>query len=304
MAQANLGTLDPDNTSGTELATKLENAEAALHSLHKGGTRPSYAAAGMLWVKEVSATQWDLMLFDGDADARVAQINPTTNAVIPLPVASGGTGASTAAAARTNLGLDTAMKGDQANTVSVNQAWGAQIKATYAASHAIWGVSTDGDGIRGESTNGFGVYGKTSLNTHCGVLGYNHDNSAWGGLGFGVYSVFASGPMYATGNITSQGVVQGADVQATSDRALKTEIATIGGALARVTALTGVTFRWEKTGAPAAGVIAQEVQAVLPQAIGRTNDDRLTVSPLGVIGLLVEAVKELAERVEELERRA
>lgn len=304
MTQGNLGALDPTTNTGTQLATKLETAEAALHSLHKGNARPSYAAAGMLWVKEVSATQWDLMLFDGDTDMVVAQVNPTTNTVIPLPIASGGTGAANAAAARTALGLDGAMKGDQANAVTVNQSWTAQVKATVSTSHAIWGISTDENGVRGESTNHWGVWGAASAaSAGGGVVGSKDGFITWGALGFGDHAVYANGSMFASGGITASGTVQGSDVQATSDINLKTDFEIIGQALGRVNALTGVTFRWKKNGTKAAGVIAQDVDAVLPEAVGKTNDGNLTVSPLGVVGLLVEAIKELAARVEELERR-
>ena len=50
------------------------------------------------------------------------------------------------------------------------------------------------------------------------------------------------------------------------------------------------------------GLIAQDVQIVLPEAIGGTSDD-LGVKYDKIIPLLVEAINELAERVERLERK-
>jgi hypothetical protein len=97
-----------------------------------------------------------------------------------------------------------------------------------------------------------------------------------------------------------------ADSFTPSDRRLKDEIAAIPDALWKLGQLTGCTFvRTDKRDRPRmAGVIAQDVQAVLPEAVhthGETG--MLSVSDAGVIGLLVEAVKELRAEVVELRSR-
>ena len=48
MSQSDFGTIDPDTKNGTDLATDLNSWRDALHSMHRGASRPSYAAAGMV----------------------------------------------------------------------------------------------------------------------------------------------------------------------------------------------------------------------------------------------------------------
>lgn len=77
-------------------------------------------------------------------------------------------------------------------------------------------------------------------------------------------------------------------------------------ALERVRALNGVTWEWKdpKRGTHGMGVIAQDVQAAFPEAVATDDDGYLMVDYHGLVGALVEAVKELADRVEELESRS
>ena len=88
-----------------------------------------------------------------------------------------------------------------------------------------------------------------------------------------------------------------------SDARLKKDVQPIGDALAIVEALRGVTFNWDKTVDPAmklddrnhVGFIAQEVEAVLPQAVSTASDARQTksVAYSEVIPVLTEAIKQL-----------
>lgn len=64
---------------GGALATEINNTNAAFASQHKNATRPTYAVAGMQWIEEVSATEWNVYLYDGAADILLYTINPTTN---------------------------------------------------------------------------------------------------------------------------------------------------------------------------------------------------------------------------------
>lgn len=72
----------------------------------------------------------------------------------------------------------------------------------------------------------------------------------------------------------------------------------------RVRELNGVTWEWEdpKRGTRGIGLIAQDVERVFPDAVSTGEDGYLMVDYHGLVGVLVEAVKELADRVEELER--
>ena len=101
-----------------------------------------------------------------------------------------------------------------------------------------------------------------------------------------------------TGEFTATG-----DVTAFSDSRLKEEVEVIDGALDKVAAIRGVTFvrndledETRKT-----GVIAQEVEAVLPEAVKTDEETGLkTVAYGNMVGLLIEAVKELKADNEQL----
>jgi len=95
-----------------------------------------------------------------------------------------------------------------------------------------------------------------------------------------------------------------------SDRKLKDNIEVIESPLEKIQKLNGVTFNWKKDGEASAGVIAQDVQKVLPSAVkevpelnGEGEDaTRLNVDYNQIIGLLVESVKELKKEIEELKK--
>ena len=95
-----------------------------------------------------------------------------------------------------------------------------------------------------------------------------------------------------------------------SDVRMKTDITTIDGALDKLANIGGYTYL--KQGVPEAGVIAQEVESVLPQSVTQTelklNDgsvlkDARGININGVVALLVEALKEERAARETLESR-
>jgi hypothetical protein len=100
-----------------------------------------------------------------------------------------------------------------------------------------------------------------------------------------------SGNFTATGNVT-----------AFSDLRLKTDLVEIQDALSKVAKLTGYTYTRADTGERQTGVVAQDVQQVLPEAVIESGDT-LAVAYGNMVGLLVEAIKELTARVEALEAR-
>lgn len=59
MPQFDFGTMDPDLTDGTELASILNQWRDAVNSAHKGPSAPTYAKVGMCWIDD-SATPWAL----------------------------------------------------------------------------------------------------------------------------------------------------------------------------------------------------------------------------------------------------
>ena len=99
------------------------------------------------------------------------------------------------------------------------------------------------------------------------------------------------------GNLTEQG-----DIDTTSDINLKENVQTLTGSLDKIANMRGVEFIWKESGKPSIGLIAQEVDDVFPELVGQT-DGHLTVQYANMVAVLIEAVKELTERVKELESR-
>ena len=102
----------------------------------------------------------------------------------------------------------------------------------------------------------------------------------------------------ASGTVTFSGSVEAVDFNSTSDARLKTEITSIEGGLDKVSQMQGVTFKIHDK--PSAGVIAQELEKVIPAAVKTGDDDYKSVNYNVIIGYLIEAVKELQEEVNTL----
>ncbi|MBX5484120.1 MAG: tail fiber domain-containing protein [Myxococcaceae bacterium] len=86
-----------------------------------------------------------------------------------------------------------------------------------------------------------------------------------------------------------------------SDGALKVDVQPVEDALGRLEALRPVSFAWaDRRGPRRMGLIAQEVEQVLPELVGRTKDGHATVAYGDLVPLLVQAVRELSEEVRRL----
>lgn len=136
----------------------------------------------------------------------------------------------------------------------------------------------------------------TTGNIQAGVITATTSLEATAATGYGLNvtsSVFVGAGLTVTGDIDAN------DFNATSDVTKKTNIVTIDGALGKLSELRGVTFNWIENGLPSGGIIAQDVEKVLPSLV-RDGADHKTVVYNGIIGLLVEAVKELTSEVERL----
>lgn len=96
-----------------------------------------------------------------------------------------------------------------------------------------------------------------------------------------------TGDFTATGNITAY-----------SDERLKSNVETISNALEKVLSVRGVTF--DMNTERATGVIAQELEKVLPEAVFDNKDGMKSVAYGNIVGLLIEAIKEQQLQINEL----
>ena len=107
-----------------------------------------------------------------------------------------------------------------------------------------------------------------------------------------------NGSLTATGNVTAY-----------SDARLKTNVNTINDALGIVGKLRGVSFDWKESGKHSIGVIAQEVEKVLPEVVLESTatdpetGEETTVKTVDygkIVGVLINAINELKAEVDEL----
>ena len=141
--------------------------------------------------------------------------------------------------------------------------------------------------IAGSSVAGeFGIYNTTNLRflvTSGGniLLGTSSDNGE---------KLYVSGAIRATGTIT-----------ANSDITLKKNLLKIENALEKVEQINGYTYEFKEDDSKRhAGVIAQEIQTVLPEIVNKGNDGILGVEYGNISALLIEAIKEQQTQINEL----
>jgi trimeric autotransporter adhesin len=117
-----------------------------------------------------------------------------------------------------------------------------------------------------------------------------------GNVGMGTtapsYALQVAGDVYASGDVISF-----------SDARLKTDIETIENALDKIKSLRGVYYKHIQTQKRGVGLIAQEAQQVIPEAVIEKEQEYLGVAYGNIVGMLVEAVKELSQKIEYLEKQ-
>ena len=121
------------------------------------------------------------------------------------------------------------------------------------------------------------------------------------GSNVGIGTTAPTSTLHVQGNAYITGVTTSTDFDSLSDFNLKTNIHQIEDSLSKVIQIRGVTFNWKDTNRGSAGVIAQEVEKVLPELV--SGEETKTVNYNGVIGALVEAVKELKAENDVLKER-
>jgi hypothetical protein len=101
-----------------------------------------------------------------------------------------------------------------------------------------------------------------------------------------------------TDTISNSGSITSATYFYSSDASLKEDIQTIKNPLEKVQALRGVSYKWKDTGRKDIGLVADEVQEVLPELVVENEHKQMDYGHM--IGLLVEAIKEQQKEIEEL----
>ncbi len=174
------------------------------------------------------------------------------------------------------------------------------IAAVYAnnkSGYALFGRSTDSIGIYGSSTNYFAITGESVFNdaghfyssTGNGI--WAHSDTTWAG--------YFDGPIRCAGFTNA------------SDARLKTDIKDLEDPLDSLRELRGVSFLYRKDGlgrnpmlgGKQLGFIAQEVETVFPELVSTDKDGYKSVNYIGVVPVLVEAVKTQQKQMDALKAK-
>jgi hypothetical protein len=145
--------------------------------------------------------------------------------------------------------------------------------------------------IQGEKNGWSGISFRNTANALCGTLMmtttaqgiYNAADNAW------LLQWDQAGNFTATANVTAY-----------SDERLKENIEVIPNALNKVMQLNGVTFTRKDNGERGTGLVAQNLQTVLPESVLADKEGMLSVAYGNTVGLLIEAMKEQQAQIESL----
>jgi hypothetical protein len=300
------------NTTITAVQGKMESAFAAANSkvasvsgttgriTSSGGTTPAIDlnVSGVTASTYGSATS--IPGFTVDTYGRITQANSTSFSAVTSAVA--GTGISVSAATGsvtfTNSGVTSIVAG---TGISISGGTGAVTVTNGGVTSAVAGTGVSVSAGTGAVTFSIGQAVGTGANFQVNSLGVGTAGSG------------TAGEIRATNNITAF----------YSDKRLKDIQGIIPNALAKLLTLSGVIFKQNKKAEEfgytnyeeQVGVIAQEVQAVLPQVVkpapfdldennqSKSGENYITVQYEKLVPLLIEAIKEQQKQIDELKAK-
>lgn len=244
--------------------------------LKRSSTVSAVPSAASLQPGELAVNLADAKLYTKNAGGTVIQIGSAiANA---LTFSNGGAGAASGSS----------FNGSSAVTVSYNSVGAPSTSGANA--NGTWGISISGTAATATTANGLNTANNYQVNS----------------LGVGTASSAVAGEIRAANNVTAYYA---------SDARLKENVRPIADALGLLCQIRGVRYDWrqvyiEQQGGEDGyfvrredvGVIAQEVDAVLPEIVGENAQGHKAVRYERLTALLIEAVKELKSELNELKR--
>jgi len=159
-------------------------------------------------------------------------------------------------------------------------------------------------GIQIRNSSGDGRWSFMTDGSYAGI--YDDENNEWSQRWYengSVYLYYNNGLKFETTNTgcTVTGTIIATQFSATSDLAKKENLEVVDDALSKIQKLTGYTYDMKEDGIRKAGLIAQDVEKVLPEAVDGDEGEKV-LDYNATIALLVNAIKEQQLQIEELKK--
>ncbi len=186
------------------------------------------------------------------------------------------------AAASVNVGIGTPAPARQLHIKGANAVFRMD-RSTDTAAFMLVRTNTAGTAVLKTF-----VVGTNAGGSNDGEFVINDLGNAVGGPGSRRMTIDNYGDVEFTGSVTATGFYPSSSI------ALKTNVRTYDNALETVKRLRGVRFDWKGSGKPSVGLIAEEVEEVVPEVVAHERDSGAAtgVNYASLVGVLVEAVKE------------
>jgi len=278
------GNLTVQGTTTTVSSTTLDVADKNI-TLAKGsgssavadGAGISVDGAGATFNYVHTTTAWTSSQDIDQAPGKVYRINGTQ------VLSSTGLGSGILASNLTSVGTITSgtWNGSSIGTTYTD----AKITSVNGSTGAITGLATTANSLSQFATT-----------TSAQLATLINDETGTGNLVFSISPTFTGTvnvvELTATGNVTSPYFYSQSDIN------LKKDLTPIENPIDLIKMLDGLRFKWKNNDSPSIGLIAQDVERILPMLVGAAPDGSKTVLYNGIIALLVEGMKAQQKQID------